>query len=153
MTVTFDFVTITDDGTQIHGAACETCDQLRVAMTDAADHGITSDAYETASDTYFDHVDVCDDQRWQVNLSNTNAVSVLSRLGLPADYAGTVDPDEMLGRAMVANIGRDDSGVADHVEGNYVDCGVPAGYYDDRLACLAALAAEAKRRGALVGWC
>ena len=93
----------------------------------------------------------------QVNMSNANAMQAIERLGIEFDYCGHIDPDDLLGRAMVANIGRDDSGVSTTTErtpGNAVliQVGLPAGYFDSRMAELVALAEAAKTHGCLVGW-
>ncbi len=99
------------------------------------------------------------DGRFELNVSNVNAAEILERLGLDTggDWpAGDIDPDELLGRALVAGVGRDDSGVAavDDVVGPGVvtDCGRRAGYFEDRMGALVELAVEAKRRGTRVAW-
>jgi hypothetical protein len=102
----------------------------------------------------------CECERYDVNMSNVNAQMVLSRLGYSADdgdLAGEALPDDLLGRAMLANVGHDDSGIA-AVEGGgqgharWIECGVEAGYFAGRMAQLAELATEAKARGLLVTW-
>lgn len=88
----------------------------------------------------------------EVNMSNSNARGVIERLGLEFDYCGSIDPDDLLGRAMVANVGRDDSGVRDVADGNFIDCGLPAGYYADRMAQLVDVALYARDNGLMVQW-
>lgn len=94
-----------------------------------------------------------------VNVSNANATEILDRLGLATEggwLVGDIDPDDLLGRALVANIGRDDSGVAavDDLSGDGVvtDCGRRPGYFDSRMRALIELAMEARRRGVRVAW-
>lgn len=93
----------------------------------------------------------------QVNMSNANAALVIERLGLPFDYAGSIAAEDLLARAMLGNIGRDDSGVGEAVErgaggATMVDCGVRPGYFADRLGALADLAAFAIERGWGIAW-
>jgi hypothetical protein len=97
-----------------------------------------------------------------VQLANDNAMAVLVRLGYdadPTDLAGQADPADLLGRAMLANVGMDDSGIAATVDGGpgtgratWVECGVRPGYYADTMARLCALATAAQAAGLLVGW-
>lgn len=96
----------------------------------------------------------------ELNVSNDNAALLLERLGLdPADYqGGDIDADDLLGRAMVGNIGRDDGGVtaADTtVPGRvkFIDCGISSGYFADRLAALVEVATYADTKGVRVQWC
>jgi hypothetical protein len=104
----------------------------------------------------------CGCQQFDVNVSNTNAVMILQRLGLEVDFdegelCGNADPDDILGRAMLGNVGRDDSGTRSTEErgaggATFVDCGLRAGYFGDRLGAIAELATEAKRLGMVVAW-
>jgi len=109
---------------------------------------------------YCDHMheatEACHKCALRVNLSNSNAEMVLERLGIPFDYCGTVAADDMLGRALVANVGRDDTGAAP-TEDTYghatiVECGVPEGYYENVMGRLVALATEAKFNNFDIGW-
>lgn len=114
--------------------------------------------------TWCDHAEsareACGCRSFDLDVSNANAHSILERLGYevdPSDVAGDADPDEILGRAMLANVGRDDSGVAwaTYAEpgcATMTDCGVAPGYFDSRMEALARLATEAKARGELVVW-
>jgi hypothetical protein len=93
-------------------------------------------------------------------MNNTNAQMVLSRLGYSTgeDLAGEAIPDDLLGRAMLGNVGQDDSGIAtvDVTEPGHaqiIECGVEPGYFTGRMAQLAELATEAKARGLMVVWC
>jgi len=92
-----------------------------------------------------------------VNVSNSNAFALLDRLGIDADYCGSMAAEDFLGRAMVANVGRCDEGFAPTTErgqggATMIDCGVRPGYFDDRMSSLAELASTAAARGFLVAW-
>ena len=92
-----------------------------------------------------------------LNVANGNAALILERLGVEFDYYGEIDGADLVGRAMVGNVGRDDSGVAsseDRREGlaTVIDCGVRPGYFEDRLGVLAELGLAAAERGCLVSW-
>jgi hypothetical protein len=156
MTSTFTFASYIETSTGtvlVHGIRCDHYCPIERGCEDAQMYM-----------GYCDHVEAakaacgCDD--FDVNLSNANALDVLNRLGLDADpeaLYGDIDPDDLLSRAMVANVGLDDSGVAsvEDVFGNgarMIDCGRRAGYFDDVMARLADLAVEAKRRNVLIGW-
>jgi hypothetical protein len=155
VSVTFTFAEYVEDprfGTVLMCGA----DHLHVTCTepdpcdDAAFYGSCAhaDAAEAA----------CGCTRFDVTVSYTSAPAVLDRLGLdPAEQAGSADPDDILGRALLANVGRDDSGVApvtDQLPGRarFTDCGVRPGYFAEIMTALAALAAEAKARGVLIAW-
>ena len=128
-------------------------------------HRYTCDCDEHAAYFYCDHVhertmaaeDACDACSLEVNVSNANAALLLERLGVEFDYCGTVDASDFLARAMLANVGRDDSGTATVTDSGgggatMVDCGLRPGYYGDRFDSLAALATWCAARGYLVGW-
>lgn len=92
-----------------------------------------------------------------VNLSNTNALMILERLGYEADYYGSVDADDLLGRALTMNVGRDDSGTdstVDEFDGTatIIECGVRPGYFESVAERLAEVAASAKENGVEVSW-
>ncbi len=98
-----------------------------------------------------------------LNVSNANAYALLERLGYEVTDDGIIGdttPDDMLGRAMVGNVGRDDSGT-DPVEtpgewfgggATMIDCGRRDGYFEDRMTALVALATEAQTRQVMVMW-
>jgi hypothetical protein len=93
----------------------------------------------------------------EANFSNSNAYSILERLGLDMEPCGAVDADDILGRALVANIGRSDDGVATTTEttpggATWTECGVPAGYFDRSMAAIVAVAEAAKAQGVRVVW-
>jgi len=106
--------------------------------------------------------DACGCRRYNVNLSNANAAQVLERLGYDFDPecpCGEDTPEGLLGRAQVANVGRDDSGSATVEDGGpgtgralWIDCGVAAGYYDRTMARLAELATAAQAQDKMVSW-
>jgi hypothetical protein len=92
-----------------------------------------------------------DDEPW-VNVSNTNASLLLERLGIEFDYSGQIDAEDLLGRALVANVGRDDSGMASTTDrgaggATIIDCGLRPGYFDERMAQLVEVAEYAKTVG------
>ena len=93
----------------------------------------------------------------EVNVSNTNATLLLERLGVENDDCGTFDPVDLVGRTLVANVGRDDSGVATSTDiaangAVWVDFGLRDGYFRDQMARLTTLALTAKENGWLVTW-
>lgn len=98
------------------------------------------------------HRTACPTCSVEVNMSQTNAAAVIERLGVTFDYCGTIDPDELIGRALTGNVGRDDTGVNHTHTGNMIDCGVRPGYYNDRLGQLADLATYAKDNGFQISW-
>ncbi len=152
MSITF-YLATRDDAGRI-GPAC-----------DGHTLGWTCDAPQCADDVAFygqcDHldavIDACPVCSASLNLSNANAVDVLGRLGVEFDWCGVIDGADLLGRAMVGNVGADDSGIAaaDISAGRgarVIDCGRPAGYFADRLGRLADIATVAGERGLLVAW-
>lgn len=95
-------------------------------------------------------------ESFELNVSSMNASLVLARLGidtLDGDLSGSADASDFLGRVILAlESGDDDSGVSDVHEGNLTHCGVPAGYYTERLTTLHEIASEALRLGRRVTW-
>lgn len=94
---------------------------------------------------------------FEVNVSNSNAFALLDRLGIEADYCGSMAAEDFLGRAMVANVGRLDDGIDSTTErgrggATVIDCGLRPGYYADRMTSLAELASKAAAHGYLVAW-
>ena len=119
----------------IHGPqSCDVCDQQAFVLAEYEDDGVP-----------------------EVNLSNSNAFLALERLGIEPDYCGEFDPVDFMGRAMVANVGREDDGVPSVVDAQpgratMVDCGLPAGYWADRMGALAEVATYARDKGVAVYW-
>jgi hypothetical protein len=159
MSVTFTFGTFIEDphlgAVLTHGIDC--------------DHHRPADCCEDAADYagWCEHAGdeqtACGCQRFDVQVSNANAVTLLERLGLPcdpADLVGDVTPEDLLGRALTGNVGRDDSGTRDADYGGgpgtgrprMIDCGQAPGYFTDRMTALATLATEAQARGTLICW-
>lgn len=100
-----------------------------------------------------------DDRDYEVNMSNANAMIVLDRLGYDTEYGliGSDTAAEFLGRAMTMNVGRHDDGIArsvDKAEGGatWIDMGVRAGYYDERMEQLIAIALMAESHDLMVVW-
>ena len=92
--------------------------------------------YESEPCTYAD-----ESHPLAVSVTSVHAVLILGRLGYDVETPfGLVDADDLLGRAMVANVGRDDTGTDPAEDGNVTDCGARPGYFAsvmDRLAALA----------------
>jgi hypothetical protein len=141
---------------EAHKALCEEC----------AAYGLYSKAVLDVDDSL------------DVNMSGTNAATVLARLGFATneygETCGTVPGEEFLGAVMLAMAADgDDSGVeslairarsgrvVEHagdvaVKGEgavFVDCGVRPGYYADVFGRLHTLATEAVRLGRSIQWC
>lgn len=126
------------DGTDEHKSECELCYQ----------YGIYVQA-------------VMDVDGGEVNLANTNAIMMLEVLGIEVDdydLTGSMPGDEFLGHVLTAlATNLDDSGISDVVEQGFggatmVHCGLPEGYWNDRLNTLHDLAQEASRLGRSVVW-
>lgn len=93
----------------------------------------------------------------QLNVSNANGYLLLERLGLPIDNWGSISAEDFLGRALVGNVGRDDSGVTaveDRRPGllTVVECGTRPDYFADCLTALVEVARAAQDLGVPVQW-
>ncbi len=94
----------------------------------------------------------------EVNVSNTNARMILSIAGLDEEELfGSMEADEFLGYIMVSLAQeRDHSPVAPLTYAGQgptiIDCGLPAGYTEQRLGELADLAIQAKNKGRRIVW-
>jgi hypothetical protein len=89
----------------------------------------------------------------ELNVNNRNAALLLERLDLQAETWGEVAADDLLGRALVANVGRDDSGVeATEMTPSWTEGGARPGYFEDRMAALVEIANWAKAQGGFVDW-
>lgn len=92
-------------------------------------------------------------QEW-INMSNRNGMIVLEALGMPCsdeDYCGTFNLNHFLGLAsswLQKNIGKQDPGFETKQNGNFIDCGIPEGYVNNRVLQLVVLAQEGKASGA-----
>lgn len=158
MSITFAVATIHDgtDGLAITPACLgqhPSCSPDAGCPTFDVDYGICDcpDAAEAA----------CPFCSVSVNVTGSNARSLIERLGITPDEYGTLlghmEAGEFLGRAMVANIGRRDDGVKAAIDPRtmkavIVDCGVRPGYYSDTADRLVALAERAQAWGMAVCW-
>lgn len=114
---------------------------------------------------YCDHihsvVESCACNDLSVNVSNTNAIAILERLGFdhPEDYlGGSCEADDFIGRTKLANVGRLDTGIIASVDSapgraTMIDCGVRADYYSDVMVRLENLAHKAVAAGSEISWC
>lgn len=139
MSITFTFATISDTGATsiglLHEHICpdpDTCEDAQMYSPACCDHA------EAA-------VAACGCQDYDTNVSNVNAVAVFQSCGLPFDYVGVIDPDVLLGSALLAS-------AFDH-DGILVTCPLNGPTPAQALPRHAAtLATQAKARGFLVGW-
>lgn len=153
MSITFAIARRRDDGLIVQG--CPDSEAHRAC------HGTCEDPedfeFYGCCGCVTDALDACPECSLSLNVSNTNAAQIIDRLGVEFDYCGVIDPADLFGRAAVGNIGRDDSGMETTVIGGdgratLVECGLPAGYFEDRLGALAHLAQYAIEHGTLVSW-
>ena len=154
MSITFSLARRLDDG--VIDGCCPDFDAHRVCRGTCDDSPEDIEFYGIC-ECFEDAQAECGHCSSSVNVSNANAAQIIERLGVEFDYCGIFDPADLFGRAAVGNIGRDDSGVAsvtDRGEGGstMVECGLRAGYFEDRLGSLAGLAQVAIERGMLVSW-
>lgn len=142
MSLHFTFATIADDGATciglLHQHLCptpDTCDDAQMYSPACCDHAEAL-------------VDACGCQDFDVSISNVNAVAVFQALGLDFDYVGVMDPDLLLGSALLASaFDHDDVLVTCPLNGPTSAQALPR-HFDG----LVALAQAAKDRGFLVGW-
>jgi hypothetical protein len=88
-----------------------------------------------------------------LNLSNANARLVLRSLGIEPDpeYCGQLPIDTFLKVCrgwLRRNIGNPSLEIETIVEGNFIDCGIGAGYINRRVHALAVLAHKGREAGA-----
>ncbi|MBM4569106.1 hypothetical protein GS489_00960 [Rhodococcus hoagii] len=92
----------------------------------------------------------------EVNMSNTNAVTLLGLLGLDTEGFGDCPADDFLGRVLVAAaLSPADEGVPAHTTGGaprMVECGRRSGYIQGRLGDLHRLATWAVAHDRAVQW-
>lgn len=144
MSLHFTFASINDQGQTYIGLPCHidhvcpdpaNCDDAQMYSPAVCDH---ADALTAA----------CGCQDYDVSISNVNAVAVFQALGLDFDYVGTMDPDLLLGSALLAS-------AFDH-DSMLVTCPLngptPAQALPRHFDALVALAQAAKDRGHLIGW-
>jgi len=153
MSITFSLASRRDDG--VVDTICPDADAHRVCS------GRCDDPSDFAAYGYCECVMAaagrCEFCSASVNVSNTNAAQILDRLGIEFYACGVIDPADLFGRAVVGNIGRDDDGTPAFVDERpgrvtEIDCGLRAGYFDDRLGSIAELASLALERGMVVAW-
>jgi hypothetical protein len=95
-----------------------------------------------------------------INMSNSNAARVASTLGIDLDaegWCGSMDAKDFLGRVLVAlALEPADAGMPSHEVPTggvrWVECGRPAGYAQERLAQLHALAEWAVAHDAVIAF-
>lgn len=94
----------------------------------------------------------------EINLANGNAYELLELAGLPAEPAGSISGEELLGRLLLADALLDEQPArpwsADVQPGRatLIDVGRPAGYMNGRVRQLAEIARWAASAGADVVW-
>jgi hypothetical protein len=150
MSITFSIARRRDDGSIIRG--CPLSEDHRTCRGTCEDP-----EFYGYCECVVDAIGSCPECSLSLNISNANAAQILDRLGIEFDHCGAFDPADLFGRAAVGNIGRDDSGVAASVIGGngrvaLIECGLPAGYFEDRLGALTRLAQYAIEHGTLVSW-
>lgn len=90
-----------------------------------------------------------------VNMCNGNATHVMGTLGYTDDdlFVGSAAGADFMGRVLMAQgLLEPDAGVAATQDGNWIECGRPTGYTDERLAQLWKVAKAAVDGGASVLW-
>jgi hypothetical protein len=118
----------------------------------AAWDDIPVDHFACCNDSGFIVAQYAIDTGPEVNLSNSNAATILARLGVDFEDYGTMDSEDFEGRCMVATIGHDDSGVDSVTDGNMIHGGLRPGYYESVFERLAEVAAFAVSTGRQVVW-
>jgi hypothetical protein len=92
---------------------------------------------------------------YEVNLSNGNAVTIMSTLGIDAECCGEIDPQVLIEaiQRTPAECGVR-AGHEDKVPGGptIISCGIDVDYVRMRFRTLLEIAVEARRRGRLVFW-
>lgn len=92
-----------------------------------------------------------------LNVSNRNAVDLLTLLGLNLDadddLCGSIDASDLLGRVLIAvAVEPADAGRPSTTTGIMVDCGRPENYFEDRLDQLRTICGWAAERGVGIAW-
>lgn len=103
----------------------------------------------------------CCCEKFIVNVANANAAMIFDRLDIDVadDFCGVIDAQDLIARAMLANVGRDDSGVDVMSDGGpgtgraaWHDHGLRPGYFADVMERLADLGKAAHDRGYSVAY-
>lgn len=84
---------------------------------------------------------LAEDSGIEVNMCNTNALEVLSLLGLPSEYSGKISARELEVRCNRALIRLRNSSFLDKmiptiIKGNFIDTGRPEGYLQNQVSLL-----------------
>lgn len=153
MSITFHLATATPEGTDL---ACRVNHGACVVPEHLLDEDIV--AYSMpgwcveCSSTNCDACAICG---LDLNVSNTNARSIVEALGIPFDHCGSISPLLLLNKvngADVSDEGTDTVTDWDPRRATFVECGVPAGYFAERFGALADLATAAMERGLVISW-
>lgn len=154
-----------EEGTLLGWRAEHPCGARSTEVFPATREGCAaaSQAKVVCSDEYCDEYSVFvtpvyEDEAPEVNVSNVNARAILDALGhsLDADdeLCGGEDAESFMGRVLMAvAVAPQDAGVpTHHVTPNFIDCGRPEGYLQDRLEALREVAEYAASKGREVVW-
>lgn len=88
--------------------------------------------------------------KWEMNVANGNASTILNSLGFDCEYHGAINANAML--KAIASTSPDRMVRATVIEGNLISCGVGVEHAQSYLDRLKAIATEAARREELVIW-
>jgi hypothetical protein len=156
MSISFYAATTTDNYTAMacnvkHGAGCTSTEHFEM------DAWMDIPGYDLCFECQGEQEDACPICSLTMNVSNNNAMLLIERLGVEFDYCGVIDPADLLGRSMVANVGLDDSGMKPTVDtlgggATMIDCGLAPGYFTERFGALANLATYAMDHGFVIAW-
>lgn len=133
----------------------ETYDAVRVAIDAKIEHPQCQDCEEYGDGPYADAVTLFDEAP-EVNMSNTNAGTLLRTLGLyeeDGDLTGALPGAEFAAKVTEARVlAPQDAGVPAMAYGAIQDCGRRPGYIQDRLNQLQEIANFAWDKGVAVVW-
>ena len=96
----------------------------------------------------------------EVNISNSSAVEILDMLGYKVGESfedrccGSLTVEDFLGRVLIASaLLPEDAGIPTHsMSHNFVECGRPEGYLNQRCADLQELGEKAQESGSIIYW-
>lgn len=130
-------------------------DEVRVAIDAKVEVPLCGNCSENDDMVYASAVALHDDAP-EVNVSNTNATTLLQALGLHevyGDLTGSLSGAEFAAKVMQARVLEpQDAGVPVSTSGIVVDCGRQPGYVQDRLESLQKVADFAWDKDAVVTW-
>jgi len=89
----------------------------------------------------------CAHEDLSVNMSNSNAADVITSLGIEFDYGGSIEVEDLLGRAGLRAALPADEPVPTVREGNMIHCGRDEGYVAGKAGMLVSLALRAREDG------